>query len=837
MYGYPQHQHPGVAYPVHHQHAYGVVPPAQYSGTNGENGFDYYYSEDEDLNDPTMPPAPSQSYPAPPPPFQPSPHVIPSPSPAISGSTFATSNEPLEADSEDDRMSVTSEESVEFVLSTKSSLLPLFLTEGNRRRRLRSGGAEVRSLSASPMNRGAGGGESGKRNRSVSTTQTGAKQQPDAIFKWIPPPRGTGAVVAGKGVAAGAAVTTGVASRNVGSQRRHSQSTRNVRHVRGSTAFRRRSLSISDAPGMGSKNGPVAPIGGSIVDAMQRMRVCDEPRVSVATAFCSQVPTHQRFEFTKRYYMDLEIPSRYSGVREGRKTAEIRRGRMGVRGVVQQAPLLIRTASEPYLVSRGQQSVGVVLQPQGGFESERTLAGEEDVVLASPSSVGGNTTFTTESVVSSPGGVVEGIVLVGLEGMRLDDGSVESVGGEDWGAAGLSGGGKILFESVEVERGAHGSANLETLDLACSVAMTLNRRGGAQSPTLAQNPGPTSPPKPTAPPAQENDPGIVLKNLTPATAVPLLSTATDPPPSLAPTATRTGSGSAVPTRNMPRTSSPSPAVATPTTNVVLSNQQDSIGVSSTTIVFIVLGCLVAFLALLVLVIRAAQVYHRKSRQSPAHRVSGLLDGRGGGGSSVRRFTGEEDTRSWSSRGSEGHKSPVQESSDRPYDTMSVERGVISAGFSPPPASIPSHLRVSANGGARSSVGTLDSFYRTLSPVQRPEMAAVVGGRSGDSFGQFGVYVPKPETVAHAFLMLGAEEESAGGMTQRGVAQVPKIAMLSPAQMSWRNSAPVAETDAGGSGISSDAGYTSPVSASSSEGMVVRSEVMALYGVEQWGEGV
>ncbi|KAJ3030135.1 UNVERIFIED_CONTAM: hypothetical protein HDU68_010057 [Siphonaria sp. JEL0065] len=410
---------------------------SRHARKNRNNELDYYYSEDEDLNESSSSNNNNNIMTRR---YQNPASYLTASSPTVSNSTYSASIHPTESteddlDDDEDKMSISSEESVEFVLSKEGArCLPLFLTSGLEQKQQQGGRMNSRSLSESPVNRGglmmgittASLGPNNKapvppnyynlgnealwntnsdtptkRTRSVSATATppalsrtvnlnAVQQQPQfqqhqTIFRWIPapssmiggglpwPPNGSCASQAtGQSPSSSTTTSTLKSVLNSGNSpaanvarirapRRHSH----TMHIRNSKQARpplhshiRRSLSISDVKtksvngGTSSSVTPLKAIDGSVLSALASMNLnsCASAGSPVKTSqqqqqnqssklsvtmlnFQSCIPTHARFEFSKRYYMDLEIPSQYhqqhqlSGSNRFRKTAQIRRGR------------------------------------------------------------------------------------------------------------------------------------------------------------------------------------------------------------------------------------------------------------------------------------------------------------------------------------------------------------------------------------------------------------------------------------------------------------------------------------------------------------------------------
>ncbi|KAI8838693.1 hypothetical protein BJ741DRAFT_111679 [Chytriomyces cf. hyalinus JEL632] len=460
------------------------ISESRQSRKKRQNGLDYYYSEDEDWNETANSVGKYRAGTG----FL---AGLGSTSPAMSYTASATCPSvhpdddgriPDDFDGDADKMSISSEESVEFVINKETArCLPLFLTEGvnhldvDAARLKRSASASAnrnQGCESSNLYQPTGWGATEQkstlaRKRSVSVSATpptifreisshqtrraeqyaqqlyyhGQQQQQQQFhsqahqaFAWNPngsvskpqasqPPTNHSSTVSNK--TSGSALRSFLNASSAGvsgilnpartgrSQRRHSNthqqlpgrpSQRTSRHTK--TAVRR-SLSISDVK---TKNdAPLCAIEGAVLNALASMSVkCDlkdkpvfssgfhtlklQDSVPLNLANPLQLPpsltlpnlSRFEFQFSKRYWMDLEIPVQYRigpNVQrtQARKTAEIRRCRNRVssssecistefaeNSTLSSVPtgqhvgqpshedplLLMRTASEPSLLSR-----------------------------------------------------------------------------------------------------------------------------------------------------------------------------------------------------------------------------------------------------------------------------------------------------------------------------------------------------------------------------------------------------------------------------------------------------------------------------------------------------
>ncbi|KAJ3221625.1 hypothetical protein HDU81_010513 [Chytriomyces hyalinus] len=462
------------------------ISESRQSRKKRQNGLDYYYSEDEDWNETANSVGKDRAGTG----FL---AGLGSSSPTMSYTASATcpsvhpdddGRNPDGFDGDADKMSISSEESVEFVINKETArCLPLFLTEGVNHLDLDAARLKRSASASANRNQGCEGGNlyqpagwgateqkstlARKRSVSVSATpptifrevglhQTrraeqyaqqlyyhGQQQQQQQFqsqthqaFAWNPngtvskpqpsqPLANHSSSVSNK--TSGSALRSFLNASSAGgsgisnpartgrSQRRHSNthqqlpgrpSQRNSRHPKTTV---RRSLSISDVK---TKNdAPLCAIEGAVLNALASMSVkCDakdKPVVSSgadALKVQDSVPTNLanplsqlppsltlpnlsrfEFQFSKRYWMDLEIPVQYrTGPNvlqrtQARKTAEIRRYRNRVSSSSEcistefaenstsssvptgqhvgqtshEDPLLLmRTASEPSLLSR-----------------------------------------------------------------------------------------------------------------------------------------------------------------------------------------------------------------------------------------------------------------------------------------------------------------------------------------------------------------------------------------------------------------------------------------------------------------------------------------------------
>ncbi|KAJ3283082.1 hypothetical protein HDU79_009430 [Rhizoclosmatium sp. JEL0117] len=295
------------------------------------------------------------------------------------------------------------------------------------------------------------------------------------------------------------------------------------------------------------------------------------------------------------------------------------------------------------------------------------------------------------------------------------------------------------------------------------------------------------------------------------------------------------------------------------------------GMSVWTIVLIVLGCIAAFLLIVVTAVKAGQEY-RKKRDRGFHRTQNFMVERRSRvlspSPSVRNLISsggkrDDDSASFSTVGEGGrggNRSPFlpPARSMRSYmnnvnmtsPPVSTRRDESRSGFSPQESN-PDNLL-----GNRLSSATLASLYtasvptlpllnQTLNTLSVPEPVVSRGsemvretyhGVAQEQESRYPVHIPAAETLAHAFLMLQTEpalsansstRPSARGVMNDGALQVnldARTLLLSPAQISV---------------ISTDVGYKSPTSAiSSGVGTAIKSEVMDIYaGVDRWdGEG-
>ncbi|KAI8620996.1 hypothetical protein BC830DRAFT_1164078 [Chytriomyces sp. MP71] len=410
------------------------------------NEIDYYFSEDEDMNESSTSAGHMfHSNVSGSPHFFRFPNHLNSPSvsyaASVSGSSSVHPNE-VDADMEEaDAMSISSEESVEFVINEGARCLPLFITDaaadffgvannGGDGRAKVAGQPISRSFSVQPQQTvrnpvvGRNEGRSGKdatlagpRKRSVSVhaapptifRDVGSSRtmhfQQQPMFSWNQPVSLSASKVQSSNASESGgnngalmsllngpaqkpspspSVTSSYSARMGRSHRRHShthQYGRGKQRTIVSHSHVRRSKSISDVKAKSSGNPPsFSSINPSDISALHSMSLNTDlsnlsttdgqcaPAGSSASStsgqtlslpFLPSLPNLSRFEFSKRFYMDLELPWQYRQLNRPRKTAQVRRSRARVSSTSEVMGVIANDASAFRIAAQKHGSIGV----------------------------------------------------------------------------------------------------------------------------------------------------------------------------------------------------------------------------------------------------------------------------------------------------------------------------------------------------------------------------------------------------------------------------------------------------------------------------------------------